>query len=259
MSEQIQSENNEEVAEPLEILEENLELSEENPEDAEPEAKRDFEKDTAFAQLRREKEDAQRRIAEDDKWAKENFGHQGINTMEDYKQSLAEQRKREEYEDKGIDYDEVKGLIKDELLNHPDVLKAKQIEQKTSVNSEIRALKTAYPDVDIKEIDDLKDLGSVLEKLPNWDLMRMRISKGYDLIDAYELSNKDAIISSRSAAAAQAERNKMKGKDHLKASSPGAAGEDFAIDPEVLQNFRKMFPKKIDADFIAYMKKQRKT
>lgn len=252
--------NTEEVAEtPIEteIEETELETSEETQEVADPEPERDLERDKSFAELRRAKEDAERKLNADDQWAKENWGHMGINTMEQYKQALADQKKREDYAEKGLDYDEMKKAIKEEIESHPQVLSAKEKTELLEVNTEIRNLKKDFPDVDISEVSSIGDLRSALEKLPNWDKIQQKVNRGYELRDAYELVNRDEIQSKRSAQLEQAARNKVNGKNHLKASPTGAAGEEVTIPQETLDAYRKMFPKKPDADFIAHYKKSR--
>ncbi len=260
-----EGENVQEVAEPeteteLEesATEDSEESSEEAQEVAEPAPERDFEKDKAFAELRRKAEDAERRAAKADQWAKENYGHMGINTWDEYQTALAEDKKRQEYEEKGIDYDAVRKIAKEEAENHPEVRKAKDIEQKFAVNSEIRALKSAYPDVEIGEVEDLRDVAATLEKLPNWEEIRKRVEKGYDLIDAYELANRDTLMGKRTAAAAQAARNAANSKKHLKPSGTEAADNAVLIDPEEMAMFKRLMPKATEAEIIAFKKRQRK-
>lgn len=217
---------------------EEAEESEEAPEVADPEQEeeppqRDFEKDKAFAEMRRKAEEAERKIKRQDEWAKANYGHLGINTMEDYRISLEEQRKRETYADKGLDYDEMKKAIRDELEGHPDVVKARQTQEEAEIQREINALNTAYPDVKLASIDDIL-------KLPNSEEIVKRVQRGYSLKDAYELANQNDIIAKRVAAAEQAARNKIKSKDHLKPGSNGDAGEVFVVPDDVMRQYREV-------------------
>lgn len=254
----------EEIADPQleseEIVEAPLDEMDQNevadPVDPQDKPKQSPEMDRAFADLRREKEAAERKIREDDKWAKENYGHIGINTMDEYKQALAEEKKKQKYEEQGIDYEAVREIAKEEAANHPDVIKAKQIEQREAVNAEIRTLKSAYPDVDIAEVKDMKDLMQTLEKLPNWDDIAKRVNKGHDLKDAFELANLDMIMEKRAKAAAQATRNNARSKDHLKPSGSQAADDVMIVTPEEMALFRKTGTKKTDAEIIAWKKKQ---
>jgi hypothetical protein len=224
--------------------------------DPQEKPKQSPEMDKAFADLRRKAEAAEQKAAAADKWAKDNYGHLGVNNWEEYQTALAEDQKRKEYEDQGIDYDAVRKIAKEEAENHPDVKKAQAIEQRHAVNGEIRALKVAYPDVDIKEVDDLSDLSAVLEKLPNWDEIAKKVNKGYELKDAFELANRDMIVGKSSAAAAQAARNNARSKDHLKPSGSNVADDATMIDPDTMAMFKSMFPNKTEADFIAWKKKQ---
>lgn len=261
-----EGENDQEVADPETEteLEEQPEgdpeedQSEETQEVADPEPERDFEKDKAYAELRRKAEDAERRAAKADQWAKDNYGHMGVNTLEDYQNLLAEEKKREEYEAQGIDYDAVRKIAKEEAENHPDVKKAKEIELKFSVNAEIRALKNAYPDVEIAEIEDLRDLGSQLEKLPNWPEIKKKLDRNYELTDAYELANRDTLMGKRTAAAAQAARNAANSKNHLKPSGTQTVENTPLIDDEEMAMFKRLMPKKTEAEIIAWKKQQKK-
>jgi hypothetical protein len=232
--------------------------AEETQEVAAPEPERDFEKDRAFAELRRKAEEAERRASKADQWAKENYGHMGINSWDEYQEALIEDKKRASYEEQGIDYDAVRKIAKEEAENHPDVKKAKEIEQRLSVNAEIRALKTAYPDVEIGEIENLDDLIPTLEKLPNWADMQKRVAKGYDLIDAYELANRASLVSKQTAAAAQAARNAANSKNHLKPTGNQNAENAIMIDAEEMAMFKRLMPKATEADIIAFKKRQAK-
>lgn len=219
------------------------EVADEQPEVVEPEPekpKQDHETNKAFQEIRKAKEEAERKASEADTWAKQTWGHLGINTFKEYQQALAEEQKKQEYQEKGIDYEEVKKIAKEELANHPEVLRAKNLEAKLSVNAEIRDLKSAYPDVDVREVDDLSDLIGVLEKLPNWDKIQQKVNRGYELKDAYELVNKDEISSKRVAAAEQSARNKINSKSHLKPNSAGDAGEVFVMPDDVMKMYREV-------------------
>lgn len=255
-----EGENVEEIADPQEEheleIDEQDEQSEDNQEVADPEPERDFEKDKAYADLRRKAEDAERRAAKADQWAKDNYGHLGVNTLDEYQTFLAEEKKREEYENQGIDYDAVRKIAKEEAENHPDVKKAKEIEQKFAVNAEIRALKTAYPDVNISEIDTLDDLMPALEKLPNWPDIQKRINKGYELIDAFDLANRNDLVGKKTAAAAQAARNAANSKSHMKPSGNQSADNAIMIDAEEMAMFKRLLPKATEAEIIAFKKKQ---
>lgn len=259
------SENIEEVAAPqtdeesAELVDQEPVPSEENLEVADPEPQRDYEKDKAFAELRREKEEAQRQLRERDNWVADQWGHLGIKDWDQYQQALAEKAKKEKYEEQGIDYDAVREIAKEEAANHPDVIKAKQIEQREAINAEIRTLKSAYPDVDIAEVKDMKDLVQTLEKLPNWEDIAKRVNKGYELKDAFELANRDMIMEKRAKAAAQATRNNARSKDHLKPSGSQAADDVMIVTPEEMALFRKTGTKKTDAEIIAWKKRQLST
>lgn len=239
--------------------------TDEEPEVVEPEPdkpKQDHETNKAFQEMRKAREEAERQVSEADEWAKTTYGHLGINTFKEYQQALTDQKKREEYQEKGIDYDEVRKIAKEEAETHPDVIKARHIEQKYAVNAEIRDLKAAYPDVDVSEVDDLKDVVTALSKLPNWDAIQQKINKGYELKDAYELANRDEIMSKRAAAAEQAARNKINSKSHLKPSGSGAADDSISIPPETLAQYRTIFKKELktgkmtEADFMKHYKKE---
>lgn len=212
------------------------EVKDETPETVEPEPekpKQDHETNKAFQELRKAKEAAEKQASEADQWAKETYGHMGINTFKEYQQALVDQKKREEYEQKGIDYDEVRKIAKEEAEAHPDVLRARQQVQDAAVQAELKELTTAHPDLNVTSVDDIMTL-------PNHEEIVKKINRGYSLKDAYELVNRDAIEQKRTAAAEQSARNKLKSKDHLKPSSGGDAGELFVVPDDVMQMYREV-------------------
>jgi hypothetical protein len=232
--------------------------------DPEPEKpKQDHETNKAFQEMRKAREEAERRAKAADEIIEREFGHLGIKTVEQYHQYLQDEKKRREYAEKGIDYDEVRKIAKEEADNHPDVIKARQEAQRMAVNSEIRELKTAYPELDISEVDrlDPTELRTMLSKLPNWDQMEHRVNRGYSLKDAYELANREAIEQKRLEAAKQAERNKIHGKAHLKPSGSAETGDAIIVPPEVMNQYRQIFKKQLKAgtmtesDFVNHYKK----
>lgn len=212
-----------------EVIDETPEVVELEPE----KPKQDHETNKAFQELRKAKEAADRQVSEVDQWAKDTYGHLGISTFKEYQQALVDQKKREEYEQKGIDYDEVRKIAKEEADTHPDVVRARQQVQEAAVQAELKELTTAHPDIKVASIEDIMTL-------PNHEEIIKKIKRGYTLKDAYELVNRDVIDQKRTAAAEQAARNKLQSKAHLKPSSAGEAGELFVVPDDVMKMYREV-------------------
>lgn len=249
------------------------EVKTEPPEVVSPEPekpKQDHETNKAFQEMRKAREEAERRAKAADEVIAKEFGHLGITSLEQYEQYLRDEPKRKEYAEKGIDYDEVRKIAseiaEERAANHPDVIRAKQDAARMEVNSDIRELKTAYPDLDVSEVDKLDsvELRTMLSKLPNWDQMEQRVNRGYSLKDAYELANRETIEQKRIEAAAQAERNKINGKAHMKPTGSVETGDVLIVPPDVLSQYRQIFKKDLktgkmkESDFIDHYKKSLK-
>jgi hypothetical protein len=208
----------------------------------------------AFAELRRQKEAAERKMKEIDDWVRQTYGHMGINTWEEYQQALREEQKRREYEEKGIDYDEMKKIVKEELENHPTVIAARQAERQMMLERQFQEFQQAFPDANVKTWDDLF-------ALPKYEQMHQKIMHGYTIADAYLVTHADEIRQKSLAAARQAALNSVNGKSHIQSTEGSGDVDNFQMPAEVLAEYRRMFAKEYrtgqmkDEDFIKHYKK----
>ncbi|MGX4584054.1 hypothetical protein [Paenibacillus chitinolyticus] len=230
--------------------------SDDDPEPEKPE--RDFEKDRAFAEIRRAKEEAESKLKERDAWISQQYGESfGIHTWDDYQKALAEEKRRQEYSEQGLDYDVVKKAVKEELDSHPEVLRAKEANMRAAIDAEVSEFNKSYPEYKFS-FNNERDILN----LPNGEVIARKIASGYSLLDAFETTNRDAILEKRTRAAQQATRNNINSKQHIKPS--GGSGGDIdalSVPDDVMANYRKMFAKelkagkKTEADFIKHYKK----
>ncbi|MVP00354.1 hypothetical protein [Paenibacillus lutrae] len=222
---------------------------------------RDFEKDRAYAELRRAKEDAEQKLKERDSWVAQQFGEtHGLHNWDDYQRALAEEKRRQEYSEQGLDYDVVKKAVKEELDSHPEVVKSREANQRAAVEAQIAEFNMAYPEYKLSFSEP-----QALFKLPNAEQIAEKIRRGYTIVDAFETTNREAIIEKRTRAAQQAARNNINSKQHIKSS--GGSGGDIdalSVPDDVLEIYRKMNAKDLksgkmkESDFIAHYKKSNK-
>ncbi|MFE4569955.1 hypothetical protein [Paenibacillus chitinolyticus] len=245
------------IVEDLEVEDTDSEAPEDEPEIPE----RDFEKDRAFAELRRAKEDAERKLKERDAWVSQQYGESfGIHTWDEYERALAEEKRRQEYSEQGLDYDVVKKAVKEELDSHPEVLRAKKANMQAAIDAEVSEFNKAYPEYKFS-FNNEKDILN----LPNGEVIARKIASGYSLLDAFETTNRDTILEKRTKAAQQATRNNINSKQHIKPS--GGSGGDIdalSVPDDVMAIYRKMHAKDLksgkmkESDFINHYKKNKK-
>jgi hypothetical protein len=195
----------------------------------------------AFAQMRREAEQAKRELAARDKWVADKFGaSHGIKTWAAYQAALDRQEqedkaaqqkaKEKELADGGLNVEAIKEIIRAEADQRFQQYRSKE-EKDRQLVTEFNALAKEYPDL-IKEPKDIP--------AETW----AKYEKGYSLIDAFKVTNMDKILERTSKGAAQSALNKLSGKQHLKPDGTSADDLDAAgIPPETMQMYKAMFPK----------------
>lgn len=216
-------------------------------EDAKP--KQTPEQDAAFAQLRREKEAAEKQAKQMDDFIRQNYGHLGIQTLDQlqaYQQKQQEEVYRQQWEERGFDPEEINQLLND----HPVIKQSQKVLQDAQEKAALSELNTAYPDLKLNTLEDVV-------KLPNAEQIIDRVKKGYSLKDAYELSNQNEIIEKKVQAALQAQLNNINGKGHLKPNANDGGGniDTTIIPPETLDQYRKLIPGKPDSFYIEHYKR----
>ena len=122
------------------------------------------------------------------------YGEQyGIHSKADYEAYLQkqeeEQRRQEFQETNGFDPNAVKPLFEQWKKNDPDFQELKRLKSEASVNAAIIEFSKEFPDLGVKELEDLN-------KLPNIDKITSYVQKGLTLNDAYKLANYNNITQS---------------------------------------------------------------
>jgi len=215
--------------------------------DGERTSKQPPEVDAAFAKLRREKEQYEKKLKELETWVKEKFGPYGIDSVEAYieaaekelqrQQDLYRQQQEQRLKEMGYDPQAIKEILR----NDPEFQQIKQENEKVKqelqaqkaqqqVLMEFNELKTKYPQF-VKEPKDIDE-----KTRQRWE------RGGVSLVEAFELANKEKILE----AAAQKARNQQTNRKHLKTEGDGQSeGTDVNIPPETLQMYMDMgFSKK---------------
>ena len=92
-----------------------------------------------------------------------------------------------------------------------------------------------------------------LRSLPNYSEMHTLMRGGATLLQAYKAVNFDSIMRTQ----VQKERNKIRGKAHLKASRGGADANEVVVPNDVYRAFKMLEPKMSDEEIRQYYKKTR--
>lgn len=218
---------------------------------ADTKPKQSPEVDSAFAEMRRKAEAAEKKVqefeskrnrdreiarqyandygvySEEDISAKYGESH-NIHTVEDLQRAILQQ----EYAEKGIDPDVINQLIE----NNPIVQEAKRVKEQTVISNQYNALLE-----DLKE-DGLSDLITKPEDIPDevydrWDLGKGNLS----LSECFYLAQRKQISAKRTEATKQATLNNISGKQHLKTEGDGIAdANDTNIPGEIMDMYAGM-------------------
>ena len=87
--------------------------------------------------------------------------------------------------------------------------------------------------------------------MPNYSEMHSLMRGGATLLQAYRAVNFDSIMRTQ----VQKERNKIRGKAHLKASGGGADANEVVVPNDVYRAFKMLEPKMSDEEIRQYYKK----
>lgn len=220
----------------------------ENEEVTEPQTQSP-ETNAAFANMRRQLEAANRRLADTDAMFARQFGKytnpetgQPIRSAQDYYEAMAAQERlnaREQMQQNGIDPNVIDNLI----ANSPAV---RQAQAATAELNNYRAQQKL--EADYKEILALDPSLNGVEDIlndPSMPLMAERVAQGMSLVDAYKIVNFDRVFASKESAVKQQTINQVKGKNHL---TTGAAinvnDTEEDIPANMVNQFKDMFPEK---------------
>lgn len=238
---------------------------------------RDFEKDSAYANMRREVEESKKNLdlatsekEETDKFYKENYGDLGIENEKDYRKYLKEQQKGERNQElvkKIQDSDEpvkdIDDFIKESPLFKEMSEKLSRYEKETAVKQieiklkdELSELNSDY-DLGLEELDQIPDL-------PNGDkILQLSQTKipGTDeymsLSDAYFVVNKKMILKDGKDAAKNEAIKALSSKNHLKPAGKQSTERTVQMPSETLKMYKQLNPGKTDAEYKDHWLKNR--
>jgi 3-methyladenine DNA glycosylase/8-oxoguanine DNA glycosylase len=207
------------------------------------------ETNAAFANMRRQLEAANRRLADTDAMFARQFGKytnpetgQPIRSAQDYYEAMAAQERmnaREQMQQNGIDPNMIDNLI----ANSPAV---RQAQAATAELNNYRAQQKL--EADYKEILALDPSLNGVEDIlndPSMPLMAERVAQGMSLVDAYKIVNFDKVFNSKEAAVKQQTINQVKGKNHLSTGAAVNVSSDLEdIPANMLEDFKDRFPEK---------------
>lgn len=226
---------------PTDKVDEPKEVETSDPKVDEPK-ERDFEKDAAFAKLRREKEALEKKQKQEqlerDKWYVEQFAEYGVTSESDYRNKLKEQReadlleKAESGDTSAVE--ELASLKADEIVNE----KLREKELALELEREVLDLNKTY-DLKLNSIDDL----ATLERGPEIiAIMQTKKPNGdyFSAAEAYKMANVDLLIAQAQKSAKQQVKNEQSGFNHTKVESKGGAEHsDLTLSAEVMAEFDK--------------------
>lgn len=203
-------------------------------ESAEPlkDTKQDPKIDSAFATLRREKENFEKQKKDLDTWVQENFGKDfGIKTIEEYKDMMEKQlkeQKENELREQGYDPNVIREIVKNDPEIRKVMTEVDSKKQEEKLVNDYQTLAAEYPEF-IKQPEDItKDV---------WDLY----DKGMSLVDAYTIVNRKTILDHARSVGKQQTLNSINSKSHLKAEGDGAKeGNDVQMPQDTLQMYMDM-------------------
>lgn len=224
------------------------------------------EQNSAFAELRRKSEAAEKRAIEVEaqlkrdreiakKYGKEyniysdddvaeQFGEShGIKTIAEFEEAL----KRQEYKAKGIDPEMINKLIED----HPAIKQAKANEEAMAKAQQDRLLVDNYSELqkEFPEVTKPDDVPADVWK--RWNDGK----SGLTLTEAYTLINRKAILDRSVDAAKQAALNNINSKDHIRGNGKGTETDTTRIPDDVLAMYKKFNPGKSMDEYKAHYKK----
>ena len=207
------------------------------------------ETNAAFANMRRQLQEANRKLADTDAMFARQFGNyknpetgEPIRSAKDYYEALAAQERaaaREQMQQNGLD----PSLIDNLIANSPAV---RQAQAATAELNNYRAQQKL--EADYKEIlaldPSLNGIDDILND-PSMPLMTEKVAQGMSLVDAYKIVNFDRVFNSKEAAVKQQTINQVKGKNHLSTGAAVTVSSDLEdIPANMLEDFKDRFPDK---------------
>lgn len=261
----------------VEVEEETPETAPETEEKVPEEVKKEQspEANAAFAEMRRKAEQVERELQARDEWVKDNFGHQGLTSWEQYQAAIEEGKRREEISRRqqiqqqpqtvfnqvyselvgqGYDAQVAHRLAKNEADNVAYALKVQALEEKV-IASERQAKEQAEKKAEqerqeklVKQVltdhEDLRskygDLVPDIESLDEKTVSLM--SQGVPLRAAWLASNDDLVVEFARGKGAQKAVRDINSKSHLETERGGGSGvgKQIHVSEEKLQVWRAL-------------------
>jgi len=256
------SENTQEVAEPETVSNVEAEPTEtegvtEEAADPQPQSP---ETNAAFANMRRQLQEANRRLADTDAMFARQFGKyknpetgEPIRSAKDYYEAMAAQERanaREQMQQNGIDPEMIDNLI----ANSPAVRQAQAVTAELNTYRAQQRLEADYKEI-LALDPSLNSVEDILND-PSMPLMTEKVAQGMSLVDAYKIVNFDRVFASKEAAVKQQTVNQVKGKNHLATgASINVNDTEEDIPAESIEKWKEMFPEKSSKELKALYNK----
>lgn len=220
---------------------------------------RNYEKDAAYAEMRRKAEEAEEykeKYNQVNNFFKNNYGDEfGVDNFESFKEKMTSQRMEEKFNEivdeanKEKNQVDVNAKMKELLDLHPEFNKIKQELNKY----EEAAAKTVQKQNEKKEVTDLNNEHGLelqsyedIKKLDNAEkILGYMTDSNLSLSDAYLLANKDIIQKEGAEKVRQQTMNQINGKSHIKPTKgTGEANKAGPIPKDQLAMYKQVMTDK---------------
>ncbi len=189
----------------------------------------------------------------------ENKYREAISTHMDQKERFAKSQgfsTWEEMENKSVTQSLQRGVTPQaiELLVHraveqsPIIREAREQKNKAQVKASFDEFTKEFPQSGIETMADFI-------KMPNYDAFYNYVNHGLSLSEAYTLTNRDAIVNQKAAAAKQAALNTVYGKAHLRSNAGGGDADDVVVPRDTYKSYRQMMPEWTDRQIREHYKR----
>lgn len=201
----------------------------------------------AFANMRRELENAKKREAELNRMFVDQFGKYNnpetgkpVDSAYGYMEAFRAQQKLEMQEQ--LKQSNIDPQIIDRMIADSPAVRA--AEAATAELNEIKAQQKLEQDIkEVLTLDPTLTSAEDLYKDPKLNEIIEKVGAGFSLVDAYKLVNFDRLTGAKMEAAKQAAVNQVKAKNHLATGSSldvGDSGED--IPANMIEMYKESFP-----------------
>lgn len=242
---------------------------EEEPEEEVPEFKQD-KQNQAFAQIRREKEEYERKFNDLNKRFATQFKDYNVSTADEYLAKFERQQeetKQNELQTKANagDMDAIQELATMGVLNSPII--KQMIEENQLARQQREKEQTAQAEAELKrQIDDLNSVYGTningidgLLQMENANVMLDYMQKGLTATESYLLTNRDAVIQGEHTKANQEAMKKLTGRNHMKTPSGNTEKiNNVKIPRDVYNSYKQFFTDMTDKEIRAAYTKELK-